>query len=116
MKYKKEIIIGLTAGILNGIFGAGGGCVVVPALEKFLDFPQKKAHGTAVGIILIMSIVSAVVYILRGKFNLDLWIPVTVGGCIGGLIGGKLLAKIAGKWLRAVFGVVIIITSIKMIF
>ena len=116
MKYKKEIIIGLLAGILNGIFGAGGGCVVVPALEKFLDFPQKKAHGTAVGIILIMSVASAVIYIIRGNFDVKLWIPVTVGGCIGGIIGGKLLAKIAGKWLRTVFGVVIIITSVKMIF
>ncbi|MBE7011935.1 MAG: sulfite exporter TauE/SafE family protein [Ruminococcaceae bacterium] len=116
MKYKKEIIIGIVAGILNGLFGAGGGCIVVPALEKFLDFPQKKAHGTAVGIILIMSIASAVIYVLRGKFNFSLWIPVTVGGCIGGIIGGKLLSKIAGKWLRTIFGVVIIITSIKMIF
>ena len=116
MKYKKEIIIGLSAGILNGLFGAGGGCVVVPALEKFLDFPQKKAHGTAVGIIFIMSIVSAVVYMVRGKFSLDLWIPVTRGGCVGGLIGGKLLARIAGKWLRCIFGLVIIVTSVKMIF
>ena len=41
MKYKKEILIGLSAGILNGIFGAGGGCVVVPALEKFLDYLVK---------------------------------------------------------------------------
>lgn len=116
MKYKKEIIIGVIAGILNGLFGAGGGCVVVPALEKFLGFPQKKAHATAVGIILIMSVTSAVMYIMRGSFNLRLWTPVTIGGSIGGLLGGYLLLGISGRGLRLGFGTVIIITAIKMIF
>lgn len=116
MKYKKEIIIGVLAGILNGIFGAGGGCVIVPALEKFLGISQKKAHATAVGIIFIMSVTSAVIYLARGKFDFGLWIPVTSGGIVGGIIGGKLLSKIAGKWIRLIFGAGIIITSLKMIF
>ncbi len=116
MKYKKEILIGIVAGILNGLFGAGGGCIVVPCLEKFLNIPQKKAHATAVGVILIMSIVSAVIYIIRGQFNFSLWLPVTIGGSVGGVLGGLLLPKISGKWLRVVFGTVIIITAVKMIF
>ncbi len=116
MKHKKEILIGLTAGVLNGIFGAGGGSVVVPALEKFLKMPSKTAHGTAVGIILLMSTVSAVIYIMRGQFNLSIWFPVTVGGFTGGFVGGALLSKISGRWLKIIFGAVISITALKMIF
>ena len=43
-KFKKYIcyaMIGVTSGVLNGLFGAGGGCVVVPAMEKFLDMDEK---------------------------------------------------------------------------
>ncbi len=116
MKHKKEIIIGLIAGALNGIFGAGGGSVVVPALEKFLKMPSKTAHGTAVGIILLMSSVSAVIYVMRGQFDVKIWLPVTVGGFIGGFAGGAVLSKISGKWLKIIFGAIISVTAIKMIF
>ena len=114
--HKKEIIIGLAAGILNGLFGAGGGSVVVPAMEKFLKMPAKRAHATAVGIILLMSVVSAVIYIFRGQFSLKIWIPVTVGGAVGGFLGGFLLTKISARWLKIIFGAVIIVTAVKMIF
>lgn len=90
--------------------------MVVPALEKFLKMPSKKAHGTAVGIILALSLVSAVIYVLRGQFNLKIWFPVTAGGFVGGLAGGALLSKISAKWLKIGFGAVIIATALKMIF
>ena len=44
-------MIGVTSGVLNGLFGAGGGCVVVPAMEKFLDMDEKKSHATAIAVI-----------------------------------------------------------------
>lgn len=53
-KFKKYIcyaMIGVTSGVLNGLFGAGGGCVVVPAMEKFLDMDEKKSHATAIAVI-----------------------------------------------------------------
>lgn len=114
--HKKEIIIGLTAGVLNGLFGAGGGSVIVPAFEKFLKMPQKRAHATAVAIVLIMSVISGAVYIMRGHFDAGVWLPVTAGGVAGGAVGGFLLTKISGKWLKRIFGAAIVATAIKMIF
>lgn len=116
MKYKKEIAIGLAAGVLNGLFGAGGGSVIVPALEKFLGMPQKRAHATAVGIVLALSGVSFIIYFIRGQFSLGLWLPVTAGGFLGGFLGGALLGKISGRALKIIFGAVIILTALKMIF
>ncbi len=115
-KYHKEIIIGALTGVLNGLFGAGGGSVVVPAMEKFLNIDEKKSHSTAIAIILMMSLVSSVTYINKGFFDFKIWSLVSVGGIIGGFAGAKLLGKMSKKWLKILFGGVICATAIKMIF
>ena len=115
-KYYKHIIIGAVGGILNGLFGAGGGSVIVPAMEKFLNIDEKKSHATAIGVILVYSIISSIFYIQHGFFDPNIWWQVTLGGVIGGLIGAKALGKISKKLLKIVFGIVIVITSVKMIF
>ena len=114
-KYWKHILIGIICGFLNGLFGAGGGSVVVPAMEKCLDIDEKKSHATAIGIILIMSIVSSFLYIRNGFFDLKLWALVTAGGVAGGFVGANALNKIPKKWLKIIFGAVIAVTAIKMI-
>ena len=114
-KYWKHICIGLLAGVLNGLFGAGGGSLVVPAMEKFLDMDEKKSHATAIAIILMMSVVSSVAYIYKGYFDVRLWLNVSIGGIIGGFVGAKILGKIPKKWLKIIFGGVICVTAIKMI-
>ncbi len=115
-KYWRHIAIGLVSGVLNGLFGAGGGSVVVPAIEKFLDIDEKKSHATAIAIIFMYSLVSMVFYISNGFFDLRLWSLVTIGGVAGGLVGAKLLSKIPKRWLKIIFGSVIIVTAGKMIF
>lgn len=114
-KYGKQMIIGLVSGFLNGLFGAGGGSVVVPAMEHFLQMEEKKAHATAIGIILLYSLVSAAIYLVRGFFDFGVWIPVTAGGIAGGVIGAKLLARVPKRWLKIGFGVLIVVTAVKMI-
>ena len=53
-KYTRHILIGLVTGVLTGLFGAGGGSIVVPAMEIFLDMDEKKSHATAIAIILML--------------------------------------------------------------
>ncbi len=115
-KYWKHVLIGLASGLLNGLFGAGGGSVVVPAMEKFLDMDEKKSHATAIAIVFLFSIVSMIFYLSKGYFDINLWIPVTTGGVVGGIVGARMLSKIPKRWLKIIFGTVIVITAIKMIF
>ena len=115
-KYYKEIIIGLITGLLNGLFGSGGGTIVVPCMEKFLKIDSKKSHSSAIMVILMMSLVSSVIYVKKGYFDLKLWFYVSIGGVIGGIIGAKILSKIPQKWLKIIFGTVILMSSFKMIF
>ena len=59
------IFLGLVAGILNGLFGAGGGVAVVPMLEN-AGIEPKKAHATSISIILPLSILSGIFYLISG--------------------------------------------------
>lgn len=115
-KYWKEILIGFLTGVLNGVFGAGGGCVLVPASEKFLKLDEKKSHATAIAVVLLMSAVSSAEYIRRGFFDFRLWLWASVGGTLGGVMGARILGKISKKYLKLGFGAVICVTALKMIF
>ena len=111
----KKIIAGLLTGILNGLFGGGGGMVLVPMLTKLMGEDTKKAHATAILIILPMSIVSGIFYAAFGSFDLDIGIPVMIGVVAGGIAGALLLKKISSKSVTAIFYVVMAIAGLKML-
>ena len=108
-------IIGIVAGIANGLFGSGGGTIVVPAMERFLKIPPQKAHATAIAIILPLSIVSVFVYLKNSEIDWWAALAVSIGGMIGGFIGARLLKKIPNKWLHRIFGLFMIAAAVKMI-
>lgn len=112
----KFYILGFIAGILNGFFGAGGGLVVVPMLEK-LKIEPKKAHATSIAIILPLCIISAIIYLIKG---IALQIPnlliLTAGGIAGAIGGSFLLMKINNKLIKRIFAIVMIISSIRILF
>ncbi len=112
----KLLVLGLITGIVNGIFGSGGGMIIVPALVLFLGLKDYKAHATAISIILPISIISTIVYFFNNSIPLKLSLYVMAGGLVGSFIGAKILKKIPGKILRKVFGCVIIYTAVRMIF
>ena len=113
-KYKL-VAIGLVAGLINGLFGSGGGTIVVPSLVFLLKLQDYKAHATAIPIILPLSIISVIVYLFNNKVPFDLALFVVIGGIGGSYIGAKFLNKIPVKYLRKIFGSVIIYTAIRMI-
>lgn len=111
-----QIIIGIMTGLINGLFGGGGGMILVPMLIKFLKLEQKNAHATAILIILPLSILSCLIYIIFGKMKWSLAFPITLGVVIGGVIGAFLLKKISNKVLGLVFYLLMIFAGAKMLF
>ncbi|MDR5657866.1 sulfite exporter TauE/SafE family protein [Serpentinicella sp. ANB-PHB4] len=114
--WSKMIIIGFIAGLINGVFGAGGGIIVVPALTNFFDVPQHKAQATAISIILPFAILSSIVYYTKGFVDLPTTFKVAIGGIIGSYIGSKSLTKFSDNTLRKIFGTFMIIAAIRMVF
>lgn len=111
----KKITIGLIAGVISGLFAAGGGMIVVPALIHVFKLEDSKARATSVFAILPMVIASGIFYYKNDYVDWNLGIKCAIGGIIGGIIGAKLLRKMPTKILRILFIIFLTYTSIKMI-
>ena len=107
---------GIGAGFLNGLFGSGGGTVIVPFLEEFADCDEHTSHATAILIISGFTIVSLVFYTLGSALDFRLALLVSSGGIAGGFIGAKLLKKLTGPVVRKIFGAFMIIAALRMVF
>ncbi len=114
-KLLKLLLIGFIAGLANGLFGSGGGTIVVPALTYVLDVKDHKAHATAISIILPLTIISTFIYLKGKSIPLDIGYKVAFGGVLGSITGAKLLKKIPTLLLRKIFGSVIVITAIRLL-
>jgi len=110
------ISVGIVTGLVNGIFGGGGGMILVPMLTTLLFFENKKAHATAILIILPASIVSAVTYFINGSFSLSVGLPVGIGVILGGILGAIFLKKLSSKWVSVIFSLLMAIAGAKMLF
>ena len=111
----KKIGVGLFAGFISGLFAAGGGMIVVPALVHIFKLEDSKARATSVFAILPMVIASGLFYYKNDYIDWNIGIKCAIGGIVGGYIGSKLLKKISDKVLRILFTVFLIYVSIKMI-
>jgi len=108
-------VIGIITGLANGLFGSGGGTIVVPAMERFLKVEPHKAHATAIAIILPLSFLSMFIYLKNGNIDWFNVILISIGGMLGGFVGAKLLNRISDKWLHKIFGLFMVIAAVKMI-
>jgi len=94
------VAIGLAAGLLSGLFGVGGGTVIVPLLLLFLRFEQRLAAGTSLAAIVPTATVGVVSYAVHGSVA---WIPALIlaaGAVVGAQIGAWLLARLPQNALR----------------
>lgn len=111
------ILTGLAAGILSGMFGIGGGIIIVPALIYFLGMTQHQAQGTSLGV-LTLPIVALGAYNYYKTGNLDIKAALVIASAflIGGYFGSKISLSIDHVILKKVFGALMIVVAIKMIF
>ncbi|WEK60670.1 MAG: sulfite exporter TauE/SafE family protein [Candidatus Microbacterium colombiense] len=116
--YAAFITIGLLAGLLSGLFGVGGGTVIVPLLVLFLHFDQRLAAGTSLAAIVPTASVGVISYAVSGSVA---WIPALIlaaGAVVGAQIGTRLLPRIsqtALRWGFVGFLVLVIITLFLVI-
>lgn len=111
----KYLVAGVCAGVLNGLFGAGGGLVLVPLLAGWIGLKQKRAFATSVAIILPLSVVSYALFCLQGG---NVWkdaLPYLLGGVAGGLLSAKLFQNISALWLHRLFGILILYGGVKAV-
>lgn len=111
----KYAVSGAAAGAANGLFGAGGGMILVPLLTRWAGLPDKKSFATSISIIAPLCLVSIAVYCMQGSMDFMAALPYLAGGFFGGLIGGKLFQKVPAKFLHRALGLIILYGGIRSI-
>ncbi|MCL2013529.1 MAG: sulfite exporter TauE/SafE family protein [Oscillospiraceae bacterium] len=106
-------MLGLTAGILNGFFGAGGGLITVPLLRR-TGLEAKKCHATSIAVILSLCVLSGLAYFKAGNLDLLSAVSYLPGGMAGAVLGAVLLKKIDNSILRRIFGLVLVFSAVRI--
>ncbi len=114
------IITGVSAGFVNGFLGAGSGVILMFAIAALNSDKSEAASrdnfATVVACVLPLSVVSVVIYVMKGAANEELVGRFALSAVAGGIIGAFLTDRLNTKILRLVFAVVVIIAGVNMIF
>lgn len=110
MRSKKTgiIIAGLGAGAVNGLFGAGGGMVLIPLLTALTDIHEDEIFPTSVSIILPICLVSILFSLAGNTLSVSTVLPYLFGSVAGGIIAGLIGRRIPTIWLHRFLGVLIL--------
>lgn len=111
------VVLGVAAGFLSGILGLGGGFFIVPALVMFFGYSQHLAQGTTLALLVPpIGLLAAWTYFRHGHVNLAAAGWICLGFAVGGLFGARIAVAVPALLLRRMFGVFLMLLSVRMIF
>jgi uncharacterized membrane protein YfcA len=109
------VVVGLVAGFLSGLFGVGGGILIVPALVLVLGFDQRLAHGTSLAAVLPIAIASFTSYATEGKVDWPVGLLLAAGAVAGAVIGTHVLHRLPHDALALAFSLLLIATAARLL-
>ena len=107
-RYLGSIAAGTLAGAVNGLFGAGGGMILVPLLTRLTPLKDQDIFPTSVSIILPICLVSLICTAVTEKIAWQQATPYLIGSAVGGILAGIWGRKIPVKWLHRGLGILIL--------
>ena len=107
--------IGLAAGILSGLFGVGGGIIMVPAMALLVRMSQRSAAATSLAAIVPIATVGAVIFGGAASVDLPAAGLLVIGSLTGVQLGSRLMARISEDRLRVAFAIFIVAVAIAML-
>jgi uncharacterized membrane protein YfcA len=108
--------IGTAGGAFSGLFGIGGGTVIVPLLVLWLGYEQKEATGTSLAAIIVIGSMAAAAQALYGNVDLWLGLAICVPGVAGVVAGTALQQRISDRAVAGAFVVMLIVSATVLIF
>lgn len=111
------LVIGTITGIMAGMLGIGGGLVVIPALVMVMGMSQQSAQGTSLAMMLPpIGILAAYNYYKAGHVDIRFALLLAVAFIVGSYFGSRLAIKLPQDTLKKIFGIFLLLVSIKMLF
>ena len=107
--------VGVATGFLSGLFGVGGGILMVPCLVLLLGMEQRRAHGTSLGAMVLISAAALGGFLLEGSVA---WLPgllIFAGSSVGVTVGTSLLNQVPIRSLRVGFSLLLLATAARFL-
>jgi uncharacterized membrane protein YfcA len=111
----KLMVVGLAAGTLSGLFGVGGGILIVPGLVLILGMAQRLAHGTSLAAIVPIALAGVIGYALEDAVDWPVAAALVAGSAVGAVIGTRLLHALPARALTYAFLVVLLATAVRLV-
>ncbi|MCF7912417.1 MAG: sulfite exporter TauE/SafE family protein [Candidatus Cloacimonetes bacterium] len=116
-KFWQFLLLGLVAGVMSGLFGIGGGVVIVPLLCTIFHFEQRKAAGTSLAALLLpVGLPGVIIYNQAGELSFLSALPVALGLLVGALGGARLAIGLKPALVKRLYGVFLLVIGIIFIF
>ena len=109
------VAVGAAAGLLSGLFGVGGGILLVPALVLIVGFVQHRAQATSLAAIVPIAIVGALVFGRADSVNFVAAALLAAGSLAGVQAGARLMHRLSDQALTRVFGIFLVLVAIAML-
>lgn len=111
------IVLGVVAGIFGGMFGIGGGTILIPALVYLFGLTQHQAQGTTLAVLVPpIGLLAALRYWQSGNVKLSMAAFICLGFFLGGYLGAHWIQNVSDPLLKKMFGVYLLFIALNMIF
>jgi hypothetical protein len=111
------LMVGLVAGVASGLFGIGGGAVIVPTLVVLLGYEQKRAVGTSLGALLLpVGLPGVLSYQDAGVLDVAQAAPIAVGLMLGAVVGAQITLQLPSTTVKRLYGVFLFLVGLNFIF
>jgi len=118
MQYLILLITGIAAGLLSGMFGVGGGVIIVPALVFFFGMTQQTASATSlIALLLPVGLLGVYEYYRSGNISVEhigFGLVVALGLFAGAFFGAKIAIELSSEMLRRLFAVFLVFVAIRL--
>lgn len=107
--------VGILGGIINGLFGAGAGLLLVPLIKIVSKLEEKKVHATTLACVMLMCVSSSVVFFVKKQIDFKLTLWCLIGSLAGAILGTFLLQKFKNKVINIIFSCLLVAAGTLMI-
>ena len=112
---QQSLVVGLLAGILAGMFGVGGGFLMVPLYVLWMGLDQRRSHATSLAAVLPIAVAGAIGYSTSDHVDWNAAVALLAGSIFGALYGVKLLSQVSLKFLQLGFAALLYLSAMRLI-
>ncbi len=116
MNYLMAGIIGLVSGVASGLFGVGGGIVMVPAMTFFMGMDIKRAVGTSLAVIIPTALMGSFKHYQQGNLDWRVALSLVPMAIVGGYAGAWLTTQVSSANLKRAFGGFLVLVGLRLLF